>query len=47
MIDVKALVIEPFRPKGTGDESIASFVERRLGPRMSDLVSAIIHGCLV
>ncbi|KAI8927305.1 hypothetical protein BC831DRAFT_453052 [Entophlyctis helioformis] len=44
-----SLIAEPFRPRAPGaqaaDESIAQFVERRLGRNVADnLVSAIVHG---
>nr|KAJ3421585.1 hypothetical protein HK105_003018 [Polyrhizophydium stewartii] len=43
---VRAALMEPFRPRSAQpDETIADFVNRRLGARICDnLVSAVIHG---
>ncbi|GMK55541.1 hypothetical protein CspeluHIS016_0205970 [Cutaneotrichosporon spelunceum] len=41
-----AVAREPFRraPPPTGDESVASFFERRFGPRAARTASAFVHG---
>ncbi|MEL5848875.1 MAG: protoporphyrinogen oxidase [Candidatus Igneacidithiobacillus chanchocoensis] len=39
------LLTEPFRPRATGDESIAAFVRRRLGPEVLDwMVDPFVSG---
>ena len=44
---LSGIIMEPFQPRSTtcGDESISSFVSRRLGPFISDnLISAMVRG---
>ena len=43
---LRGIIMEPFQPRSTcGDESISSFVSRRLGPFISDnLISAMVRG---